>query len=184
MTPPVTVTSERTPERDTTGQVTPSEELLQMLRERRGYRCESFGGNGSDIAVEVFVHEVDELDNIDYIQKAVLSLGRQSIQRRLPRGELAYLEGYLLFPADHVDALNFIRDAVVEEIKARFGPDAVSIWLGTRETVKENYCEPKEEPAMVLLSAGAFPLIDNGYEGVLWVRRYSPGAFPLKRGQR
>jgi len=122
-----------------------SRELREMLREGRGYRCESFRGAGVRKARDVLRYEIYVLGNEDVLWEACSALG-------IPRRDCDF-------------------DRMVAEIEGRFGEGAEALWLATERDARENYCEPGEEPDEYEIPEGALPIWDLGDEGALFAWR-------------
>lgn len=121
----------------------------ELLRTKKGYRCESYNGSGVRNAKSVLEQEVLEQGNEDILQEAQAALN---------------------LPVEKVTQdLDASLKKIFQEIDRRFGPDAIAIWLGCRTCVIENYCEPGEEPDEYRIPDSAIVISDLGEEGQLFL---------------
>mgnify|MGYP001120369914 CR=1 FL=1 len=120
----------------------PTEESEQMLRERKGYRCESFSGTGIRRARDVIGFEVIELHNDHVTYDACEALG--------------------------IDYDRCTLGKVLDTIEQRFGSDAVAIWLATKEVASSDYCESDEEPDEIPIPDDAL-IVSDMHDGALFV---------------
>jgi len=116
-----------------------------MLDEKKGYRCESYGGSGEWKAKKVIIFEVEDLGNLGVLEESCEALNIKKKKCTL--------------------------DVLIETIEKQFGPDAGVIWLGTKEDVKERYCEENEDPIEFDIPEGAVVLSDLDEEGALFLLR-------------
>jgi hypothetical protein len=121
----------------------------ELLRTKKGYRCESYSGSNVRDARTVLQQEVLEQGNEDMIQEVQTALNLS-------------VEKVVKDPASSLKR-------IFQEIDYRFGPDAVAIWLGCRSCVIENYCEPEEEPDEYRIPDSAVVISDLGDEGQLFL---------------
>lgn len=126
-------------------------ETKEMLRDGKGYRCESYGGSGVSKALEVIRHELDEQGNTHIIDEACVALG---------------IPCDCETPVRCDEALDLIAKVITEA----FGPGATAVWMGRHDDVKERYCQPDEEPDEFPLFEDALVLSDLGEEGALVLR--------------
>ena len=117
-----------------------SKEVNQMLKDGKGYRCESYMGSAERRAAIIVRYEVEEMGNEHIIEDACKALG--------------------------LDDCNL--DNVLKAIEKEFGPDAMAIWLATKEYASKYYCGPGERPTAILIPKDAVIISDLKDEGALF----------------
>jgi hypothetical protein len=125
-----------------------SEETKRMLKEGRGFRCESYGGSGKRKATDVIPFEVRELDNYHIAEDVCKALG---------------FSCKCWEPEECDESLKRIEQFIIEN----FGPGAQAVWVGTREAVVEHYCQPDEQPDEMELTEEHLVISDLGDDGAL-----------------
>lgn len=117
-----------------------SNEVNQMLKDGKGYRCESYMGSAERRAAVIVRYEVEEMGNEHVVDEACKALG--------------------------LDDCNL--DNVLKAIEKEFGPDAMAIWLATKEYASKYYCGPGERPTAILIPEDAVIISDLKDEGALF----------------
>lgn len=118
-----------------------SKEVNQMLKDGKGYRCESYMGSAERRAAIIVRYEVEEMGNEHIIEDACEALG--------------------------LDDCNL--DNILKAIEKEFGKDAMAIWLATKEYASKYYCGPGERPTAILIPENASIISDLKDEGALFI---------------
>lgn len=145
-----------------------SKETQEMLETRVGYRNDSYGVSGVTSLEGVLLHEMLVLGNSDTPEFMKAEYGMDidisDLNERLQKEVVS--------EAEAKDILGAIRT----EIHSFFGhTDVFCLWLGTRESIEENY-HGKEEGMNCyhLTGVNLMPICDLADEGTLFVLDKDP----------